>query len=141
MKVLVAEDNNTVRACAVEYLTRTGHTVLEATRGFDAVRMVSEHRPDVVVLDGLMPDMHGFEVTRLIRSVDSEYSPRIVLMSAIYRSRQYQNDAKLRYGVDRYVSKPLTEGKMLEAVTGTCEWLAFNVDDAPHQPGGASVSR
>lgn len=133
MKVLVAEDNNSVRACAVEYLTRTGHTVVEASRGFEAIKMVGEHRPDVIVLDGLMPDMHGFEVARFIRSMDAGYSPRIVLMTAIYKSNQYQSEAKLRYGINHYIIKPLTEEKVLEAVTGTDDYLPFNVGDAPLQ--------
>lgn len=131
MKVLVAEDNNRVRATAVEHLTAHGHSVIEAARGFEAVKMAGEHRPEVIILDGLMPDMHGFEVARFIRAMDSEYQPRIILMTAIYKNNHYQNEAKLRYGIDRYLIKPVTAEKLQEAVVGDYEWLAFNVDATP----------
>lgn len=130
MKVLIAEDNELVRGAAVEYLTRDGHTVLEATRGYEAVKMAREHRPEVIILDGLMPDMHGFEIARFIRGLADSYEPRIILMTAIHKGSQDRSEAKLRYGIDHYLIKPLTYAGVRSAVVGDDADLTFHVDEA-----------
>lgn len=93
--------------------------------------MAGEHRPDVIVLDGLMPDMHGFEVARFNRAMDPGYNPRIIFMTAIYKNNQYESEAKLRYGIDRYLIKPLTHAKLQVALVGEHETMPFNVEETP----------
>jgi DNA-binding response OmpR family regulator len=78
-----------------------------ASSGYEALRIASEARPDLILLDGLLPEMHGFEIARFIRHIDGDYHPHIAIMTAIYKHTRYQNEAKLQYGIDDYLIKPL----------------------------------
>lgn len=105
--VLVAEDSTQMREKLVADIESLGATAVGARSGFEAVKLANEHRPAVVLLDGLLPEMHGFEIARTIRALDPTYRPRIVLITGIYKSRQYQTEAYLKYGIDDYLIKPV----------------------------------
>ncbi len=105
---LIAEDSANVRAQIAALLTSLGVSPIEARGGLEALKLVNEHRPAVVFLDGLLPEMHGFEVARHIRQLDPGYRPRIVIVTAVYKQTQYQNEARLKYGIDDYLIKPVT---------------------------------
>jgi DNA-binding response OmpR family regulator len=105
--VLIVEDERKMRRRLIEQFERLEVEVIEAASGFAAIRAAAEKRPGLILLDGLLPEMHGFEVSRVIRRLDPGYRPRIVLMTGIYKNVRYHNEAMLRYGVDEYVIKPL----------------------------------
>ena len=69
MRVLIAEDEKKTRALLVEMVQSLGCETLEAGTGYEAVKVVQESKPDVLLLDGLLPEMHGFEVARFVRSM------------------------------------------------------------------------
>jgi CheY-like chemotaxis protein len=110
--VLVVEDNHRQRTHLVDQLKRMNVSALVATNAHEAIQVAALERPEVVLLDGLLPGMHGFEVARFLRHMDSTYQPFIVINTAIYKSIRYRNDARLKYGVDMYVEKPLGEQKL-----------------------------
>ncbi|HEY6843883.1 MAG TPA: response regulator [Thermoanaerobaculia bacterium] len=118
MRVLIAEDEKKTRAMLVEMLRGLGCEIVEAGSGYEAVKLVQEHRPEVLLLDGLLPEMHGFEIARFVRSMAPEYRPRIVIITAVYKSQRYQSEAKLQFGVDHYLLKPVTKEAVTEAVFG-----------------------
>jgi len=60
--------------------------------------------------------MHGFEVARFLRHMDSSYRPFIVINTAIYKAVRYHNEAHLKYGIDMYVEKPVTQPTLLKIV-------------------------
>ncbi|HEX9160863.1 MAG TPA: response regulator [Thermoanaerobaculia bacterium] len=103
----MAEDSTQMREKLVADIESLGATAVGARSGFEAVKLANEHRPAVVLLDGLLPEMHGFEIARTIRALDPTYRPRIVLITGIYKSRQYQTEAYLKYGIDDYLIKPV----------------------------------
>src|SRR5712691_8263606 len=105
---LVAEDTTKVREYIIGELANFGVAALGAKTGLEALKLVHEHRPALVLLDGLLPEMHGFEVARAIRAIDPQYRPILVIITAVYKSIQYQNEARLKYGIDDYVIKPVT---------------------------------
>lgn len=105
--VLVAEDERKMRSRLIDQIQRFGAVPVEAATGFEAIRLAGKVKPQIVFLDGLLPEMHGFEVSRMIRRLDAHYRPHIVLMTSIYKSVRYHNEAKLKYGIDEYVIKPL----------------------------------
>lgn len=109
LSVLIVEDERKMRGRLVDQVRRFGLEPFQASTGFEAIRAVGEKRPDLILLDGLLPNMHGFEVSRVIRRIDSSYRARVVLMTSIYKNVRYQNDARLRYGIDEYVIKPLAD--------------------------------
>lgn len=88
-----------------------------AKTGLDALAQVARGRPDLVVLDGLLPEMHGFEVARAIRNLDPDYKPRIAIITGIYKGVQYQNEARSRYGIDDYLLKPVSTDALRKLLT------------------------
>jgi CheY-like chemotaxis protein len=117
--VLIAEDHRRQRAEIVKHVGELGlATVHEAATAHEAIRLAVEHRPQLILLDGLLPGMHGFEVARIIRAIDPAYQPRIVLITAIYKNIRYENEAKLKFGVDAYLIKPVTPDAIRGAIEG-----------------------
>lgn len=117
MIILVADDDRRVRDHVSNVLTEAGHTALTVKSGFEAIKVAEQARPSVVLLDGLMPEMHGFEIARYIRRLSKDYHPLIVLMTAVYKTNKYQSEAKLKYGVDEYLVKPLDTKKLLSLLS------------------------
>jgi len=118
MRVLIAEDEKKTRAILVEMVQSLGCETLEAGTGYEAVKVVQESKPDVLLLDGLLPEMHGFEVARFVRSMAPAYKPRIVIVTAVYKGQRYQSEAKLQFGVDHYLTKPVSKEAVQAALFG-----------------------
>jgi DNA-binding response OmpR family regulator len=118
MKVLIAEDETRTRGMLAEVVVSLGHEPLIASSGFEAVRLVQENRPEVLLLDGLLPEMHGFEIARFVRGFAADYHPRIIIITAIYKGQRYQSEAKLQFGVDRYLLKPVSREAVAAAIQG-----------------------
>lgn len=116
LRVLVAEDERKTREFLVLLLERVGCETMIAQAGFEAVRMAQERRPQMLLLDGLLPEMHGFEIARFVRGVDPQYRPRIILVTAVYKHTRYQSEAKLRYGVNQYLVKPVTREQIANVI-------------------------
>jgi CheY-like chemotaxis protein len=116
VRVLIAEDEPKTRELLLTLVNDLGCQAVIASSGLDAIKQATVHRPQVIFLDGLMPEMHGFEVARIIRQVDRGYSPRIVILTGVYKNTSYRNDAKLRYGVDGYLLKPVSRADIASAI-------------------------
>ena len=116
--VLIVEDERKMRWRLIDQVQRLGVEPLHASTGFEAIRVAGTMKPQLILLDGLLPEMHGFEVSRVIRRLDSRYRPRIVLMTGIYKSVRYHNEARLKYGIDEYVIKPLSDDVMARLLGG-----------------------
>src|SRR5207237_1870755 len=112
MRVLIAEDEKKTRSILVDMVRELGCETVEAATGYEAVKLVQEHRPEVLLLDGLLPEMHGFEIARFVRSMGPEYRPRIVIITAVYKSQKYRSEAKLQFGVDHYLFKPVSAAEV-----------------------------
>ena len=113
---LVVEDERRMRATMIEMLRSLGYHTLEAASGFEAIRLAAQFRPALVVMDSLLPNMHGLEVSRFIRNADSSYTPRIIVVTGIYRNIRYRNEARLKYGIEDYLVKPVTREALAAAL-------------------------
>jgi DNA-binding response OmpR family regulator len=105
--VLIVEDERKLRWSLIEQFRSLGIEALTASSGYEAIRVAGESRPELILLDGLLPEMHGFEIARFIRRIDGDYRPHIAIMTAIYKHTRYQNEARLKYGIDDYLIKPV----------------------------------
>lgn len=104
--VLVADDDADILALVTLRLRRSGYDVLQASDGEEALRLARDRKPDVAVLDVMMPRLTGLDVTRALRA-DAETSDiPVVLLTA----RVQQEDAArgLAAGADEYVTKPFS---------------------------------
>ena len=102
--VLVVDDDPAILTIASKRLSAEGVRTLTAANGADGLRMAKEHRPDVVVLDLMMPGMHGYTLIQELRNDPSLSQVRILVTS----SKTFSSDIERtrRLGADRYLSKP-----------------------------------
>jgi DNA-binding response OmpR family regulator len=112
--VLVIDDSETVRATVSDRLERGGYTVASAHDGREGLRQLYEVKPDVVLLDVVMPELDGWRTLELIRDVSDV--PVIMLTS---RDSELERVRGLRSGADDYVGKPFSPAELsarIEAV-------------------------
>src|SRR6187402_2861284 len=114
--ILVVDDEGEIRKLLVRLLTRAGHHVIEADRGLVALRLVKERQPDLIVLDAMLPEIHGFEIARRIKGSQRYGQIPIIMVSAVYRGWRYAEDLKQTCGVDYFIEKPFKIAEVIAAV-------------------------
>ncbi len=114
--VLVVDDEDEIRKLLRRLLSEKGYRVVEADRGLVALRMVKEHSPDVIILDAMLPEIHGFDIARRIKGSEKYGSIPIVMISAVYRGWRIAEDLKTSYGIEEYLEKPFRMADVLGAV-------------------------
>ena len=87
-------------------LTAEGFQVATASRGLQALQAVKAHPPALVLLDAMLPEIHGFEICKKIKSSRRFGHIPVIMISAVYRGWRYALDAKEAYGADDYFEKP-----------------------------------
>jgi DNA-binding response OmpR family regulator len=117
LRVLVVEDERRMREQLVAQVQAQGFRTLVATSAVEAIRIAEADRPEIIIIDGLLPNMHGFELARFLRALDSSYRPRLVLVTSIYKHVRYRNEAKLKYGIDAYLIKPVNDAMLAEVLS------------------------
>ncbi len=115
-RILVADDSRIFRALIAEVLRERGLEVIEAANGREALDALLSQRPQLAVLDALMPLLSGFDVISTMREKAPEYQPVIFLVTAVYKSRRWEAEARQQYRVDEYLEKPLEPAELLKAV-------------------------
>jgi len=136
--ILVVDDETEIRKMLVRLLTRAGHHVVEADRGLTALRLVKERHPDLIVLDAMLPEVHGFEIARRIKGSQRYGSIPIIMVSAVYRGWRYAEDLKASCGVDQFIEKPFRISDVMAAVD-TC-LRRLPPADAPDVSGEAEAA-
>jgi CheY-like chemotaxis protein len=111
-KVLVAEDNPINRELLRELLENRGYAVVEACDGQEALRMVDETQPDILLLDISMPVLDGFAVVRKIRENPRLASLPVVAVTAY--AMQGDREKILNSQFDGYLSKPVNSRSLAE---------------------------
>jgi chemosensory pili system protein ChpA (sensor histidine kinase/response regulator) len=112
--VLVVDDSVTVRKVTSRLLERHGMNVLTAKDGVDAMLLLEEHTPDLMLLDIEMPRMDGFEVATQVRADERlQHLPIIMITS---RTGQKHRDRAMAIGVNDYLGKPYQESVLLESI-------------------------
>jgi DNA-binding response OmpR family regulator len=116
MKVLLADDSRVFRALMTEVLRDDGWNVLEAATGKEALDKAIAERPELLILDGLMPLLSGFDVLARLKVQAAEYSPVVFLITAVYKSRRWESEARHDYHVHEYLEKPIEPEELVAAV-------------------------
>jgi two-component system response regulator ResD len=128
--ILVVDDEPTIAEIVARYLERAGYATRTAADGPQALALVAEHRPDLVVLDLMLPGVDGLEVMRRLRK-DGERTP-IVLLTA--RGEEADRVSGLQLGADDYVVKPFSPRELVARVGAVLRRAA------PEPDGGPSLS-
>lgn len=113
-RIVVADDDDDIRGLIVFTLERRGYDVIEARNGGEALALVREHAPALVVLDVMMPELTGPEVATAIRRSDANADVPIVMLSA--KGQTYEIDEGLASGADRYLVKPFAPRELADVV-------------------------
>jgi len=116
LRVLVADDSRIFRVLVREVLAELGATVFEASTGKEALDNALGLRPELLILDALMPQLSGFEVITKLREKAPQYRPKIFVVTAVYKSYRWESEAKSVYQVDEYLEKPLEPETLIKAV-------------------------
>jgi chemosensory pili system protein ChpA (sensor histidine kinase/response regulator) len=111
---LVVDDSITVRRVTQRLLERNGMRVLTARDGVDALEVLQEHTPDIILLDIEMPRMDGYEVASRVRS-DARLAGIPIIMITSRVGEKHRARA-IEIGVDDYLGKPYQEAQLLEAI-------------------------
>jgi DNA-binding response OmpR family regulator len=112
--VLVADDDRDVQNLVRFRLEREGVRVVTASDGEAALQLAREQRPDVCVLDVMMPKLNGFEVLKELRDDEATAGIRVILLTA--RSGESDVDQAFDVGADDYVTKPFNPQELRQRV-------------------------
>ena len=104
-KVLIVDDEDFLRSFYSHYFANKGFTVFEADNGLDGLSIAKAEKPELILLDLIMPGMHGFAVCKQLRENPAFNNTTIIITSA--KSYKPDIDKALKLGADAYVIKPV----------------------------------
>ena len=114
-KILVVDDEPNIREIVGQYLRRDGYTVVSAVDGEEALQLYKRERPDLVVLDLMLPRLSGLEVyRRLLRSEVAKCRVPLIMLTA--RGEEEDKLVGLSLGADDYVVKPFSPRELVARV-------------------------
>src|SRR5438876_124620 len=113
-RILVVDDDAMLREMFTIILEQANYEVIVASDGVSGVAISKNERPDLVILDGLMPKMHGFLACKSIKQL--EHAPKVILLTGVYTKPTYKLEAKYSYNADELLTKPIKPGDLLACV-------------------------
>lgn len=113
--VLVVDDHAIVQTLAREGLSPE-FRVMTAGDGVEAFELAKAHRPDVVITDALMPKLDGRELCRNLKVFPGTSKTKVVIMSALYKTKRHENEARDEFGADAFLRKPVTLSQLRETI-------------------------
>ena len=121
-KILVIEDEENILEAIKYSLTREGYEVYGATDGEKGLEMAQELRPDLVVLDVMLPRMDGFEVCRILRR---DMSMPVFMLSA--RAEEIDKVVGLEIGADDYITKPFSMRELVARIRNSLRRMSADI--------------
>nr|WP_299074102.1 response regulator [uncultured Allomuricauda sp.] len=109
--ILVVDDDTPIRSLLRQELSDTGYRVREAANGKAALDMVRLEKPDLIILDVMMPEINGFDVAAVLKNDPSTMDIPIIILSIVQ-----DKERGFRIGVDRYLTKPIDTEKLFHEV-------------------------
>jgi two-component system phosphate regulon response regulator PhoB len=132
-RILVVDDEPDITALVAYHLAKTGYRVSTATNGADALRSAREERPDIVVLDLMLPGLSGYEVLAELRKRDETKDVGVILLTA--RREEADRIKGLSLGADDYLTKPFSPHELALRVAALLRRLA-----SPAVSGGSTMT-
>lgn len=113
-KILLADDDAAFRKILGNILIRAGYEVVLAEDGQSAVEKATIEKPDLVITDGLMPKLHGFEVCKAVKELNPR--PGVIMLTAVYTSPNHKWEVKAKFGADDVITKPCQIADLLRKI-------------------------
>ena len=113
-KILIVEDEAPIREMIAFHLSRAGYDTVEAADCRAARELLADERPDLALIDWMLPDMSGLELTRMLKRDRENDDLAIIMLTA--RSDEYDKIAGLEGGADDYVTKPFSPRELVARI-------------------------
>ena len=113
-KILVVEDETPIREMIAFHLSRAGYEVVQAEDSREARQMLVDERPDLALIDWMLPDMSGLELTRLLKRDRENDDIAVIMLTA--RADEHDKVSGLKSGADDYVTKPFSPRELLARI-------------------------
>jgi two-component system, OmpR family, response regulator len=114
LRVLVVDDARDVRNLVAAHLKRGGHTVLLAEDAAQALEILATERPDLAIVDIMMPGMNGYDLTERLREMPATQDMPIIVLTA--RAGGADRAHAFRVGADAYVQKPFELQRLTDEI-------------------------
>lgn len=113
-KILVVDDSATMLTGTTKILNSAGHEVIQANNGADGIKKAGSDKPDIILMDVVMPDLNGFQATRTITTnPDTQHIPVIMLTT---KDQETDKVWAKRQGASDYVVKPPDSKELLSKI-------------------------
>jgi PAS domain S-box-containing protein len=109
--ILVVDDEDNIRNLLCHELSEAGYQVIEAADGLEALKRARQEKPDLILLDVMMPGLSGFDVTSVLKGDQSTVNIPILILSIVE-----DKERGFRRGAEEYLTKPLDVNKLLETI-------------------------
>lgn len=113
-KVLIVDDEEAIIALLKYNLEKEGFKVISTDDGEEAITLVKEHRPDIIVLDWMLPSMTGIDVCKMLRANEATRNLPIIMLSA--RGEEGDRIRGLEAGADDYMVKPFSPAELIQRI-------------------------
>jgi two-component system, OmpR family, KDP operon response regulator KdpE len=133
-KILVVDDEKAIRQFLDVSLTSQGYDVVEAATGREALSLVSTEHPDLIILDLVLPDINGVEITRQLR----EWTQIPIIIQSV-RGAEVDKIAALDAGADDYLTKPFGTGELLARIRVAWRHKSHLLDESVFVSGKLSI--
>ena len=125
MRILVVDDDRDVRSGTAHLLKQAGYACVAASNGVEALQLLPDFRPHLVLSDRDMPEMAGVELCRRIKSDPGSAGVFVVLVSGIYTESEEQS-AGLDAGADGYIARPIANRELVARLAAFARILQLN---------------
>ena len=132
-RILVVDDEPDITALVAYHLAKAGYRVSTATNGTEALRAATEQRPDVIVLDLMLPGLSGLDVLQALRKQEETRDVGVIMLTA--RREEVDRIRGLSLGADDYLTKPFSPNELTLRVAAIIRRLA-----APATAGGSLIN-
>jgi len=114
-RILIVDDQIHALQGVSRIMTCAGYQTFEVNNGEDCLKLAAEHKPDLILLDVVLPDIDGMEVCRRIKSDPETANICVVLLSSIHTESDSQAKG-LEYGADGYIARPIPNRELVARV-------------------------
>jgi twitching motility two-component system response regulator PilG len=115
VKVMVIDDSKTIRRSAETLLKKVGCDVVTATDGFEALAKITEHNPDIIFVDIIMPRLDGYQTCALIKNNQTFKSTPVIMLSS--KDSIFDRARGRIVGSEEYLTKPFSKEDLIGAIT------------------------
>ena len=113
-KILIVEDEAPIREMIAFHLVRAGYETVEAGDCRSARQLLADERPDLALVDWMLPDMSGLELTRMLKRDEDNEDLAVIMLTA--RADEFDKVAGLEGGADDYITKPFSPRELVARI-------------------------